>query len=108
MRDFYYSPDVVEGAGVSAEKKHNFANTKMVEYFGGMVVDQRQYYRQYFVVHTDPGAAVARDWKKRIGIVDEVMTPEMCIGHLGGEPKGNRFEFYEWAFAEKMVDGVVG
>ncbi|PVH94723.1 hypothetical protein DM02DRAFT_692527 [Periconia macrospinosa] len=85
----------------------NAANTVMVEHFSSMVIEQRQSYRKFFVVHTQPDSVAARDWKKRIGILDEVLTPERCIEELEKDPKGNRFDFFEWAF-EKKADGGQG
>ncbi|KAF1961457.1 hypothetical protein CC80DRAFT_464352 [Byssothecium circinans] len=113
MDDLYYPPSVdptnlSTSETSSLPKPHDFANTKMVEYYGGMLLDHRQYYRQYFVIHTEPDGVMARDWIKRIGVLDEVMTPEKFISEFEKEAKGNRFEFYDWAFPEKKrVDSMM-
>lgn len=92
MEKFYYP---------ALTTSQSLANTKMVEYFGGMLIDQRQYYRQYFVVHTEPNGKDAKDWKERVQNIDEVMSPENCIKEFEGEARGSRFDFFEWAFPMK-------
>ncbi|KAF2640478.1 hypothetical protein P280DRAFT_507175 [Massarina eburnea CBS 473.64] len=101
MEEMYY-------ASPSSDQPVPFANTKMVEYFGGMLNSLRKEYRHYFVVHTEPNSVVARDWKKRIAVVDEVLSPEQCVREFEGPAKGNRFEFYEWAFpAKRRADNAM-
>jgi chromo domain-containing protein 1 len=92
MEEFYYP---------ALTTSQSLANTRMIEYFGGMLIDLRQYYRQYFVVHTEPNGSDAKDWKERIQNIDEVMSPEKIVKEFEAEAKGNRFEFYEWAFPMK-------
>lgn len=74
------------------------ANLVMVQYFAGVVVDQRKWYRHYFVVHTEPEKV---NWKSTVQNIDEIMTPKKCIEILEQPSKGSRFDFYEWQFAEK-------
>jgi chromo domain-containing protein 1 len=97
MEDYYYH---------ALATSQSLANTKMIEYFGGMLIDRRQYYRQYFVVHTEPDGSDARDWKDRVQNIDEVMSPEKFIKEFEKEGKGNRFEFYEWDFPMKRSDSA--
>lgn len=98
MEDYYYT---------AQRQSQVLANTKMVEYYAGVLVDQRQYYRQYFVVHTEPDGNEAKDWKGRIHNIDDVISPEKFIKEFKKEAKGNRFEFYEWAFPLKQEVGSI-
>ncbi|KAF2688760.1 hypothetical protein K458DRAFT_428271 [Lentithecium fluviatile CBS 122367] len=96
MEDYYYP---------ALTTSQSLANTKMIQYFGGMLIDLRHDYRQYFVVHTDPHGEDAKNWKAQIQNIDEVMSPEKFIEEFQGEPRGNRFDFFEWSFPlKKRVD----
>jgi len=97
MDDYYYP---------AQKQSQAHANTKMIEYYGGVLIDQRQYYRQFFVVHTDPDGNDAKDWKARIQNIDQVISPKKFIEEIQNEPKGNRFEFYEWSFPLKQDVGA--
>ncbi|KAJ4348735.1 uncharacterized protein N0V89_010113 [Didymosphaeria variabile] len=79
------------------------ANTDMAHHYSGLVVIERRNYRHYFVVHTNPEMV---DWKETITNIDEVITPEKCIEYFEQEPKGSKFDNYEWAYPEKRADSV--
>lgn len=79
------------------------ANTDMAHHYSGLVIMERRNYRHYFVVHTDPGEV---DWKETITTIDEVITPEKCIEYFEQEPKGSKFDNYEWAYPPKRTDSV--
>lgn len=89
IEDYYYS---------ALGRSQHEANTKMVEFYAGVAVELRDYYRHYFVVHTDPAAV---DWQNTYKNIDEVMTPEAFIECLKQPGKGNRFDFFEWQFPDK-------
>ena len=96
MEDCYYP---------ALSTSQSLANTRMIEYFSGMVVDQRRDYRQFFVVHTEPYGKDAKEWKERVQNIDDVLSPKRFIEEFEKEAKGNRFEFYDWAFpVKKRVD----
>jgi len=98
MENYYYP---------ALATSQSLANTRMIEYFGGIVIDQRQYYRQYFVVHTEPDGRDAKDWKERVQNIDEVMSPAKFIEEFEKDARGNRFEFYDWASpTKKRVDSA--
>ncbi|KAF2878196.1 hypothetical protein BDV95DRAFT_480552 [Massariosphaeria phaeospora] len=90
-------PDYFEALARSQEA----ANAHMIRLYSGMLIEHRQSYRQYFVVHTEPEKAT---WQNSITNIDEVMTPEKCIEYFEQPSKGNRFEFYDWAFPEIKVN----
>jgi chromo domain-containing protein 1 len=103
MEDYYYP---------ALATSQSLANTKMIEYFSGMLIDQRQYYRQFFVIHTEPDGNDAKEWKEKVQNIDEVMSAEQFIDEFEKEPRGNRFDFYEWAFppkprADSVADAMV-
>ncbi|KAF2710940.1 hypothetical protein K504DRAFT_465972 [Pleomassaria siparia CBS 279.74] len=89
-----FLPDYFKALDRSQEE----ANRWMVEMYAGLVVDRRRDYRQYFVVHTQPSEV---SWKDNCQNMDEIMTPQECIEYFEQPAKGNRFEFYDWAFSEK-------
>lgn len=74
------------------------ADTQMVDHFASLVVLERRKYRHFFVVHTEPNEV---DWKLRITNINEVLTPEKCVEYFEAEPRGSRFDNYEWAYEDK-------
>jgi len=85
------------------KRSQHDANTDMAHHYSGFVVVERRNYRHYFVVHTTPEEV---DWKDTITNIDEVMTPEKCIEYFEQEPKGSKFDNYEWSYPEKRADSV--
>ncbi|KAJ4289546.1 hypothetical protein N0V90_010875 [Kalmusia sp. IMI 367209] len=79
------------------ERSQHEANTEMIDHFSALVIMERRNYRQYFVVHPEPGDV---DWKASITNIDEIMTPEKCIEYFEADSKGNRFDNFEWAFED--------
>lgn len=77
----------------------------MAHHYSGLVVVERRNYRHYFIVHTAPDEV---DWKDTITNIDEIMTPEKCIEYFSQEPKGSKFDNYEWAYPEKQADSLAG
>jgi chromo domain-containing protein 1 len=75
------------------------ANLRMIQYYGGLQVDMRRDYRQFYVVHTEPSARCARQWKQEIHSLADVISPEQCVKELSksGEAYGKQpmFDFCE-------------
>ncbi|CAO2648618.1 Nn.00g078850.m01.CDS01 [Neocucurbitaria sp. VM-36] len=79
------------------------ANLHMIRYYAGLQVDMRRDYRQFFVVHTEPEATTAKQWKQEIQTIAEIMTPEKCVAELAKEGGEGLFDFYERYMAEYQV-----
>ncbi|KAF1844651.1 uncharacterized protein K460DRAFT_365587 [Cucurbitaria berberidis CBS 394.84] len=79
------------------------ANLHMIRYYAGLQVDMRRDYRHFFVVHTEPAARCAQQWKQEIQTVAEVITPEMCVEVLDKEDGAGLVDFYEKYMAEYQV-----
>lgn len=88
----------------------------MIRYFAGLQADMRRDYRHFFVVHTEPEATHAQQWKQEIQTIAEVITPEKCLEELEKEGGAGLFDFYErympeyqvkdWKELEVVMDGV--
>jgi chromo domain-containing protein 1 len=75
------------------------ANSRMVQHYANIHLEQRRIYRYYYVVHTDRLAVQAEQWQKEIQTITDVITPQQCIDELSreGGDKGQQklFDFYE-------------
>ncbi|KAJ8108281.1 hypothetical protein OPT61_g8279 [Boeremia exigua] len=84
------------------EASQEDANTHMVGYYAAMQsADMRRAYRQFYVVHTEPGAPCAQQWKTSIHNIADVITPERCIKELSKASKESLFDFLDWAMSPK-------
>ncbi|KAK7185445.1 hypothetical protein PSPO01_08561 [Paraphaeosphaeria sporulosa] len=95
--------DLAEAVGLyyeAREHSQHEADTDMTHHYSGLVVMERRNYRHYFVVHTNPEMV---DWKETITNIDEVITPEKCIEYFEQEPKGSKFDNYEWSYPAKRT-----
>jgi chromo domain-containing protein 1 len=97
---------LAEDVGLYYEaRKHSQyeANTDMAHHYSGLVVTERRNYRHYFVVHTNPEMV---DWKETIMNIDEIITPEKCVEYFEQEPKGCKFDNFEWSYPAKKADSL--
>jgi chromo domain-containing protein 1 len=89
------------------EHSREEANLRMIRYYAGLQCDLRRDYRHFFVVHTEPAADSANQWKEEIQSIAEVITPEQCIEELsknGMEPGVElMFDFHERHMTEKKT-----
>jgi len=58
------------------------ATRRMIRYYAGLHVDMRRDYRHFYVVHSEPFAPRAREWKKDIQTITDVIGPERCLVEL--------------------------
>lgn len=80
------------------------ANTHMVGYYAAMQsADLRRAYRYFYVVHTEPEADCAKEWKANIHNFSAIITPEQCIEELGKPSEGSLFDFWDWAMKPKKL-----
>ncbi|KAH6642779.1 hypothetical protein C7974DRAFT_372654 [Boeremia exigua] len=78
------------------------ANTHMIGYYAAMqATDMRRAYRQFYVVHTEPEAACAQQWKASIHNIADVITPEQCCNEFSKASKDSLFDFLDWAMGPK-------
>jgi len=82
------------------ELSDKHAAVELAQFYGGMVIKNRLWYRQYFIIHTDPKQM---RWLKQemVTNIDDIMTPEDFIEQFGKDGKNNRFDFLEWSFPDK-------
>jgi chromo domain-containing protein 1 len=75
------------------------ANSRMVQHYASIHLEQRRIYRYYYVVHTDHLAVEAEQWQQKIQTITDVITPQQCIDELsregGDEGQQKLFDFYE-------------
>jgi chromo domain-containing protein 1 len=80
-------------------------NLRMIRYYAGLQSDLRRDYRHFFIVHTDPTADCAKQWKEEIQSIAAVITPEQCVEELSKnelEPGVDlMFDFHERHMVEK-------
>ena len=83
-------------------KSQEDANTSMIGYYAALQSnDMRRHYRNFYVVHTEPGANCAQHWKDTIHNISDVITPERCAEELEKPSKGSLFDFLDWAMEPK-------
>lgn len=111
-RDFLVRPDQVDYWPIMSERQEHVdeyyaaleqgnqveANRQQVKLYSEMMIDQARDYRHYFVVHTEPDRV---DWHEQWQHIEEIMTPEKCVEYIQQPAKGNRFDFFDWAYLEK-------
>ncbi|KAJ4992798.1 hypothetical protein SVAN01_01844 [Stagonosporopsis vannaccii] len=78
------------------------ANTQMIGHYAAMhSAFLRRDYRHFYVVHTEPNATCALEWKASIHTITDIITPEQCIEELTKPSKGSMFDFLDWALKPK-------
>jgi chromo domain-containing protein 1 len=77
------------------------ANSIMIGYYAAIQADMRRNYRHFYIVHTDPLAKCAQQWKQDVQTIAEVITPEQCIQELEKDSKESKFDFRDWAMPTK-------
>jgi len=83
-------------------KSQEDANTSMIGYYAALQSnDLRRHYRNFYVVHTEPGASCAQYWKDTIHNISDVITPERCAEELEKPSKDSLFDFLDWAMEPK-------
>ncbi|KAF1829423.1 hypothetical protein BDW02DRAFT_561180 [Decorospora gaudefroyi] len=70
------------------------ANLAMIRYYAGLHIDMRRDYRHFFIVHTEPAASYAQQWKQEIQTISEIITPEQCAQELSKKGEESMFDFY--------------
>jgi chromo domain-containing protein 1 len=89
------------------EHSREEANLRMIRYYAGLQSDLRRDYRHFYVVHTEPTADCAKQWREEIQSIAEVITPEQCIEELLEnvlEPGADlMFDFHERHMVEKKT-----
>jgi chromo domain-containing protein 1 len=84
------------------------ANTHMVGYYAAMQsADMQRAYRYFYVVHTEPEAACAKEWKASIHNIADIITPEQCMEELRKSSKDSLFDFLDWAMEPKEEQSEV-
>lgn len=84
------------------------SNTQMIRYYAAMQsADLRRAFRHFYVVHTEPEADCAKDWKATIHNIAGIITPEQCIEELSRFSKESLFDFWDWAMKPKGKQSVV-
>lgn len=93
----------------SLEKSQEDANTRMIGYYAALQsADMRRAYRYFYVVHTEPEAAGAQQWKTKIHSIADVITPEQCTKELSKPSKESLFDFLDWAMSPKQKNSDAG
>ncbi|KAF3041507.1 hypothetical protein E8E12_003248 [Didymella heteroderae] len=78
------------------------ADTHMIGYYAAMQsADLRRAYRYFYIVHTEPEADCAKEWKASIHNIASIITPEQCIEELSKPSKESIFDFLDWAMEPK-------
>ncbi|XPS67741.1 hypothetical protein M3J09_000040 [Ascochyta lentis] len=80
------------------------ATSRMIEYYATMQTYLRRDYRQFYVVHTEPEAPCAQQWRERVQTIAGVITPEQCVEELGKDSKESLFDFMDWAMRPKKEE----
>lgn len=76
--------------------------THMTGYYAALqLTDSRRAYRHFYVVHTEPEADCAKQWKANIHSISNIITPEQCIKELSKASKVSLFDFWNWAMKPK-------
>lgn len=92
-----------------AAKSQEDAETSMIGYYAALLCnDLRRHYRYFYVVHTEPGASCAQQWKDTIHNISGVITPERCANELRKPGKDSLFDFLDWAMGPKEKGNKAG
>jgi chromo domain-containing protein 1 len=83
-------------------KNQEDAEISMIGYYAALQSnDLQRHYRNFYVVHPEPGANCAQQWKDTIHNISDVITPERCAEELEKPSKDSLFDFREWAMELK-------
>ncbi|KAF2203304.1 hypothetical protein GQ43DRAFT_461686 [Delitschia confertaspora ATCC 74209] len=75
-------------------RSERHANSLMVGFYAQWMVERKDMYRHYCIVHTEPLRNVDywRDWYQNI---EEIMNPSQCIGYLENNARDQRFQYLD-------------
>lgn len=84
------------------ESSQEEANTQMIGHFAAIhSAFLRRDYRYFYVVHTEPKAKCAEQWRAEIHTITDIITPERCVEELTKPSKESLLDFMDWALGPK-------